>query len=200
VKTDGRFFINIPYFCEKYLKNSKAGLKYCGIDPGVRDFMTVFSNEKIESFTIKNNIIHKLNQRIQEIKKKRSKKKRRKLKKLQAKKSNIVDEIHHKVINDLSKSFDVIFYGDINSHDIVKKNNINPRLNRDVNDLKFYKFKERLITKMNRIGKKVFLVNEAYTTKTCSCCGNIYNIGKSKIYNCPDRYNLLNPIKTSNTL
>jgi len=54
-----------------------------------------------------------------------------------------------------------------------------------MNDLKFYPFKQRLMMKAKAIGKKVFLVNKANTSKTCSNCGNIYRVEKSKIYDYP---------------
>ena len=48
-----------------------------------------------------------------------------------------------------------------------------------------YRFKERLIFKARQYGKKVAIVNEAHTSKTCSCCG-WYNtrLGGSKVFKC----------------
>ncbi len=184
IKNEGRYFINIPYLEECQIKSSTEDITFCGIDPGVRDFMTVFGNEKVESFSIKQNLFHDINLRIRSIKNGFVRKKRKKLLKLERRKSNLINEVHHKVINDLVKSYDVIFYGDIKSHDIVRKNNVNSRLNRDMNDMKFYKFKERLVSKVKAFGKKIFLVDEAYTSQTCSSCGTCYKIGKSKTYDC----------------
>lgn len=53
-----------------------------------------------------------------------------------------------------------------------------------MNDLKFYLFKTRLMFKAEERGKKVFIINESYTSKTCSSCGYQYDIEKSKIYEC----------------
>ena len=50
--------------------------------------------------------------------------------------------------------------------------------------MKFYLFKQRLLSKAEEKRKKVILVNESYTSKTCSNCGTISNPGKSKIYEC----------------
>ena len=119
--------------------------------------------------------------------KKRKRKKRYKKKKIlkhEKIKSNLINEIHWKTINYLIKEYDVIFLGDIKSHDITKGGK-NKTLNRNMNDLKFYKFKERLVYKCIRNNKKMFLINEAYTTQGCSRCGNLWkDIGNSKIYNC----------------
>jgi len=105
------------------------------------------------------------------------------LNKIEKRKKNLIDEIHWKTITDIISFNDVIFYGNINSHDIVKNSN-NTYLKRDINDLKFYLFKQRLIFKSLIKNKYVILVNEAFTSKTCSCCGSRYNIGSSKTYNC----------------
>ena len=99
------------------------------------------------------------------------------------KKINIIDDLHWKTINDLLKNNDIIFYGDIKSHDIIKKSS-NKNLKRSFNDLKFYKFKERLKYKAEVENKLVVITNEAYTTKTCSFCGNIYDPKNNKIYTC----------------
>ena len=48
----------------------------------------------------------------------------------------------------------------------------------------FYKFKTRLQYKALVENKKIFEVNEAYTTQTCSYCGNMYKPECSKIYDC----------------
>ena len=48
-----------------------------------------------------------------------------------------------------------------------------------------YRFKQRLLLKAREFGKKVVIVNEAYTSKTCSCCGSIHtSLGGSKVYKC----------------
>ena len=46
-------------------------------------------------------------------------------------------------------------------------------------------FKQRLINKARQFGKKVVIVNEAYTSKTCSCCGDVHtSLGGNKIFKC----------------
>jgi putative transposase len=77
--------------------------------------------------------------------------------------------------------------GDIKSHDIVK-NKKRRYLNRNMNDLKFYKFKTRLEYKCKKNGKLVYYVNESYTTQTCSSCGTLNKtVGINEIYTCIDK-------------
>ncbi len=96
---------------------------------------------------------------------------------------NIVDNLHWKIIKDLLSENDIIFLGDIKSHNIVKdgKNSI---LNRNFNDLKFFQFKQRILYKSKSLGIKVVLVSEHYTTQTCSFCGSNNKPGSSKTYSC----------------
>jgi putative transposase len=78
----------------------------------------------------------------------------------------------------------VIYFGDIKSHDIVKGGK-NKSLNVAFNDLKFYQLKQRLMYKAYLYGKKVFMVPEHYTTKTCSNCGKINDsVGSKEVFEC----------------
>jgi putative transposase len=47
-----------------------------------------------------------------------------------------------------------------------------------------YQFRQRLISKAEELGVRVIIQNEAYTSKTCSWCGNMQAIGGSEVYNC----------------
>lgn len=79
---------------------------------------------------------------------------------------------------------DVLYLGDIKSHDIVK-NGKNKNLNRAFNDLKFFQFKQRLLYKASLLSKQVILVKEHYTTKCCSSCGIINNnVGSKEVFEC----------------
>jgi IS605 OrfB family transposase len=101
---------------------------------------------------------------------------------LDTKKKYLIDELHWKTINHLLDNNDVVFFGDIKTHNIV--NSKNHTLNRDINNLKFFLFKQRLLYKSKIKRKTVVFVPEQYTTKTCSSCGLQNDPGKSKIYNC----------------
>ena len=109
---------------------------------------------------------------------------KKQLTKIEKKKSNLVDCLHWDFINDIVLNNDVIYLGDIKSHNMVKNSKIK-FLNVAFNDLKFYQLKQRLIYKAFVAGKKVILVPEHYTTKTCSCCGTINNnVGSKDVFEC----------------
>jgi transposase len=190
-KKNNKYFLLISQDIK--IKEKIKPIRYCGIDPGVRSFMTVFRNDNCYEYKYNKSKINKLNNQINSIKnvklkqskRKTSKRKRRKkaYNKREKKKENLIDELHWKTVNDLVNKNDVIFYGDIKSHNISKTSN-NKNLNKDFNDLKFYKFKCRLTNKMLIANKLLYLVHEANTTKTCSFCGTINNPFSEKIYRC----------------
>ena len=45
-------------------------------------------------------------------------------------------------------------------------------------------FRQWLLSKAEETGADVIIQNEAYTSRTCSGCGNLQRIGGSKIYRC----------------
>ena len=47
-----------------------------------------------------------------------------------------------------------------------------------------FRFRQRLMSKAEETGVHVIIQDEAYTSKTCSWCGNVQAIGGSKVYNC----------------
>jgi len=183
VKQCENYYLIVPV--PMIFEEKKTPLNYCGIDPGVRTFMTCFNNNGYSEYDYDINYLKKLDNKISLLKNKRINKriKKRKLSKIERKKDHLIDQLHWITINDLLKKNDILFYGDIKSHDVVK-NGKYKTLNRDMNNLKFFKFKQRLIFKAFEKQKMIFEVKEPYTTKTCSFCGVLNNPGKSKIYEC----------------
>lgn len=187
VKQKDEYWLIVP-IPTKCIERTLQYKNYCGIDPGVRTFMTTFGNTECIEYQHNTEQLRLLNNKMDSIKSCRNSRVRsrilkRTFNKIENKKNNLINELHWKVVSDLVKRHDIIFYGDIKTHSIVK-NNKNSVLNKNVNDLKFYKFKERLLFKCGEHNKKVVLVNEAYTSQTCSSCGGMYKPKCSKLYEC----------------
>jgi len=174
-------------------------LRYCGVDPGIRTFLTTFSPNEVTEYNFNNSIIEKIDNKIKTLKNVKYKNIRKKLScgvekkkiikkiaisKLERNKANYIDELHWSSIKNLLENNDVIFYGDIKSHDIVKNKKNQSFINTPINNLKFYKFKERLLYKAKINNKIVYPINESFTTKTCTNCGCLNDVGASKIYEC----------------
>lgn len=165
--------------------------KIVSIDPGLRTFMTCLSeNEHIKIGPDVHNIIKnkvtKLNKIINnpnipiKIKNKNQKLINKKI-------YNKIEELHWKTINYLVKNYQTIFLGDMSAKSIVRKNNSILSNNSKVACLRtrYYEFMLRLKYKCSIYNRKFKLVNEYYTSKTCSVCGN-YNekLAGELEYNC----------------
>jgi len=100
--------------------------------------------------------------------------------------TNLVNELHWKTINYLTKNYETILIGSMSSKSIVsKKNGLNRMTKRIALHLKFYKFRERLKYKCNISETKYGKIDEWMTSKMCSLCGNVNeNLGGSEIYDC----------------
>lgn len=161
------------------------------LDPGIRTFMTGISDKSVTKIgtNVSSKIRAKLN-RLDSINnnKKIPKKIKKKNESLINKKiTNLVDELHWKAINHLTNRYKNILIGDMSVKGITNKNtSVLDKLTKRVGyRLKFYEFRQRLKNKCDahKIGYKV--VDEKYTSKACSNCGNIKDdLGASKIYNC----------------
>jgi putative transposase len=184
IKEDNKYFLQIPVKIEIKNKNKKQ-YNYCGIDPGIRTFMTTIGSNGIQEIEFRRELLKKLEKKIKKIKNDRKPihNRRKALRKRERKMDNRINEIHWKTIQHLVSENDVLFYGDIKSHNIVK-NSKNKTLNQDFNNIKFHQFKMRLQYKSYVNGKLMIPVNEAYTTKCCSSCGKINFPKESKIYIC----------------
>jgi transposase len=125
-----KFWLCIPI--PTIMKEKTETNNYCGIDPGVRTFLTCFGNNGVIEYKQNKELLKKLNTKIDKLNSLRIRK-RNKIK-IEARKENLINEIHWKCINDILKRNDYVFYGDIKSHDIVKKSD-NKSLNRNIKHL-----------------------------------------------------------------
>jgi len=190
VKQKNRYFICVPMKCKT--EKNKDYKRVVGIDPGVRKFMTIYSEEKISEYRQKRDLLKRLNAKIDKLRMERIrplrrgervKARKKSINKVEIRKSDLIDELHWKTIREITKENDVVCYGDIKSHDIVKRYN-NNNLNREIMDLKLYKFKERLRNKCIEYNKVLIEVDESYTSKTCTNCGVINDVKDSERYEC----------------
>lgn len=149
------------------------------MDPGLRSFQTGFSES--ETFSIqRNKLLKKLKLKLDFFSSKRKwkYKRRRKQKKI----NSIVDDLHWKTINYITNRYTHILLPEFESQDMMGQNRYN---NRSFNILKHYKFKERLKSYINETHNKLYIVNEGYTSKTCSQCGILnYELQGNKVFSC----------------
>lgn len=162
----------------------------CGIDPGERTMFTLYSSNEVEhigidtEFTIKTYL-----SQIDEIQSRNKISKRRKNKailKRYQKLTNKIRDLHWKVSNYLCNKYNHIMIGNFSTTDCIKngKSKLSDMNKRILSTQSHYLFRMRLKSKCEEYNVKYQEINEYNTTKMCSFCETLKNIGASKIYNC----------------
>lgn len=185
----GIFTLLVPV--DKNSMNPKSNNRYVGIDPGIRTFMTGISNKKV--FVLGNNLTETIKKDLKRTDKINGNKNiSNKIKKryetlLNKRIKNRINDLHWKSIKYLTDNFDNIIIGNWSTKDIIKNNesvlqSITKRL---ATSVRYYVFLERLKYKCQSENISLQVVNESFTSKTCTNCGEIKsNLGSNKIFNC----------------
>ena len=180
-----RFFLY--YVTDVTVKVSKKN-KQIGLDPGIRTFLTGYSNNHCLKIgdnlydTIKGHI-----KKINEINKTELKPsiKKKIERKHYSKITNKVDDLHWKTIKYLTDNYKDISLGNMSTKQICS-GFLNPYVKRVGTSMRLYVFKERLKYKCFVCGVNYQEVNERHTSRYCSNCGNGYNfrLTTEKEYGC----------------
>jgi len=186
-KDSKKFILLVPEEVEisQNIKNNN----YISIDPGLRTFLNCMTNNSY--IEIGNNIKNELEKLILKIDKinkiPNNKIKNRYLKIVRKKIKNKVNDMHWKIIDYLTNTYKMIIIGKWSTKSIISKelsifNGLNKRI---LQNLSFYSFLEKLKYKCLCRNIDLKIVEEYYTSKMCTCCGNIKNDLKgNKNYNC----------------
>lgn len=182
----------VPYE-EKTKQNIAPSNSKIGIDPGIRTFMSCISDNLAVKFGTKiSNKISDLLKRIDNINENddldqviKTKRCNRYYKRI----DNMVDEMHWKIINNLTDNYKKIYIGILNMKDVVSNetSNISDMVKRVGLMMKHFQFRQRLMFKCKEKQVQCIEVNESYTSKTCSKCGTYKDdLGKAKKYDCKE--------------
>ena len=170
----GNFFLSILVDIPEaeYVKLKKTN-KQVGLDLGVKDFVitsdgVVFENKKF--FSMAERKIARLQRQLSRKKKgsNNRNKQRIRLAKVYELLTNKKENYIHSVVNEILKSYDVVFMEDLNVQGLLRNHN----LAKAIQEVGFYRFKEVLQCKAIVNNKQVVLIDRFYpSSKMCSCCG-----------------------------
>ncbi len=182
----GKFIIRVPYD-KQTRKFVKCG-QTCSLDPGMRTFQTVYSQQEncYEICSNKTNKqIYNLINRIENAKTENPRYKKYQ-NRLREKLRNKIKDMHYKVCNFLCRSFDTILVGNMSTKSIISNDlNLHKTTKKYCLALSHFLFKQRLIAKAREFGNKVEIVDESYTSKTCGGCGELNeSLGSDKVFEC----------------
>jgi putative transposase len=164
-------------------------LGYCSLDPGVRNFQTIYSEEMIVQVKIRKELIKKLQIKLDHFQSLRDKKTisryrfRRKERRIYTRINNLIDDLHHKTCSFLTKTFNHIILPIFESQKMTKRYKIRG-LNRDLLQLKHFLFRERLKAKCELRQCSLDICTEEFTSKTCGLCGKCTSVEGEDVFTC----------------
>ena len=191
MKYGREFYLSAQVKYELPQKNQVIDLdKTVAIDPNAKNMLAFYStstagvigeniNQLLDS---KNSKISRLQHFESKTPNKRIKKMlRRKIIRQYNKREGIRDEIHWKLANALLKNYDTIIIPEFQEQ--KKCRTLYRTTNRQMFGISHSLFRNRLSHKADIQGKRVIVMTEEYTSKTCSQCGH-YNIPTDRQYYC----------------
>ncbi|MEZ5672514.1 MAG: transposase [Thiotrichaceae bacterium] len=184
-----RYFLILPQR-KSALMSENQRLGAVALDPGVRTFVTFYSEElhgKVGEGDFQR--IYRLCLNLDKLYSKISKalrQQKRNLKKaaerMRWKLYDLIDDLHKKTAHFLCTTFDTVFIPTFETQQMVSK--LCSSVARNMMTFAHYRFKQFLKAKGQEYQCDVVEVSEAYTTKTCSYCGKQHNMGSKKVMNC----------------
>ncbi len=190
----GRWFLCIPKIKDSTYKES--GYEHVFIDPGSRTFLTCY-NPKLGYFKLGDGFANKelmpLGKKVDKLQSVRSKTKGRKKRNLNLRMAKIrnhmknkVTDLHWKCCNYLTTLYQNIYLPYLNTIQISDtiERNISSKAVRNIMSLSHGAFRDKLNHAVKTKQRSLFYVPEAYTTKTCPCCGTENEIGTATRHVC----------------
>jgi len=96
---------------------------------------------------------------------------------------NLVEELHCKAVSYLTSHYNHIFLGDLSTKN-TNQTMIHKSVKTMLSTLGFYRFRLRLENKCKELGIDFKLINEAFTSRTCSNCGFVNQKTASESFTC----------------
>ena len=153
----------------KEYPKTQCGTGSVGIDLGLTDSATTSSGDKL---TIKQTLKYaKALATAQRAKNKQH------VKAIHAKIKNTRQDLIHKFTTQLVKDNALIVVGDVKTTQFNSKKG---KLAKSVYDAGWFELKRQLTYKCKNAGCRFEIVNERYTTQTCSCCGDMSSSPKGR--------------------
>ena len=192
VKERGLYWLVVPYPAQCDIE-TLSGDGVVALDPGVRTFMTFFSETdcgKIgyRAFGRIQRLCHWLDDLISRTDTEPDYQRRRRMRRAQARMRqrihNLVDELHWQMARWLTNNYQVILLPTFETQDMTRRagRRIRSKTARMMLSLRHYEFRQRLKWKAWQRGALVLDVNEAYTSKTRSWDGGIKsNLGGASV-------------------
>lgn len=197
----GQYHLCIPYAygVDSQDPVPQQNLRVCSLDPGVRTFQTVFDATQGCAYEVAPGDMGRIvrlcvfldklcSKRDKTTKAKKRYSYKRAARRLTLKIQNLVNEVHKQLAKHLSLHYDLILIPKFETSQMVNKavRKLSSKTVRQMVGWAHYRFRQRLIFKCRQYGTKIAVVDEAWTSKTCSECGSLhFHLGSKKVFSCP---------------
>jgi transposase len=180
----------------------KVPERIISIDPGVRTFLTGYTNDGYIYHLGENNVarLSSLNtrrNRVQSLLNKRKKENqgvikakqrchlRQKYKKIGSKIFHLVEDAHKKMSTWLLRNFEYIILPKLDTNKLCRSKKLSKKQKNNIKSWRHCSFIDRLKFKLSEFpNRKLIIPTEEYTSKTCTNCGVITNPKRSKLFKC----------------
>lgn len=116
---------------------------------------------------------------------------RRAFRRIHARITNLVDDLHKRLCKWLVQEHTLVLLPKFETSQMLRRGQrrIRSKTARAMATWSHYRFQQRLIAKVREYPWcRVEIVSEAYTSKTCGCCGTLHHkLGGNKVFRCPNR-------------
>jgi transposase len=194
-KVEKKFFIHYPVeenwypTCDFRNENQVAYENkkdtIVSLDPGVRKFLVGYDPTG-KSIFFGEDVQEKMIQMLLDIDESHKEKKEQnhlKWKRI----NNLISEMHWKSINYLIKNYDIIMYPDYRVSQMLKKGKLGKMTKRLMTMYRSFDFKQKLEYQVKKYNRKLVIVDESFTSKTCGQCGKLHNgLNGNKVFKCPE--------------
>jgi putative transposase len=191
--TYGEYYLVVSEEVQPSIADNQG--RMVALDPGVRTFMTFFSEDSYgwlgnDSNLFIQKLCFKLDRLVSKISKASSQQKSRFKKaadRLRCQVKNLVKELHHNSAKFLVDNFDVILLATFETSQMVSKSRrkLRNKTVRQILTLSHYEFKNFLKWKAWEKSKVVIDCCEAYTSKTVSWTGELVKVGGARVIKSP---------------
>jgi len=186
VKTPtGKWYACFSCVVEKQPRKSMHNIKkVVGIDLGVKNFATTSNKEVVAPEKYLDKHLKKLSIKSHRFSIKNNSRRKRELSLIHEKIKNCRNDWQHKAANKIIRDNDVIIIEKLSIRNML--NDGTKSMRRNISDVSWGEFVNKLLYKAEYAGKVVIQVNPANTSKMCSHCGNIKDGLKleHRIYEC----------------
>jgi putative transposase len=189
VREGSRYFLITPQK-RHYQVPENQRIDAVALDPGVRTFVTFYSEvlhgkigegdfQRIYRLCL---FLDKIYSKMTKAKCRQKRRLKQAAERMRWKIFDFIEELHKKTANFLYKTFDRVFIPSFETSQMVSK--LCSNVARNMMTFAHYRFKQFLMAKGQEFMCEVIECNEAYTSKTCSYCGKIHQIGNNKVMKC----------------